>query len=89
MPLPPGATVTWKAPTENTDGSLLTDLAGFHLHYEQDGDDHVITIANPTIDIYVIEMFPSSGEWAVSMSAYNTAGAESALVGPVLTTSAP
>ena len=34
-PLPPlTACVEWQAPTENTDGTPITDLAGFKLYYD-------------------------------------------------------
>lgn len=38
------ATVTWTAPAANTDGSPLTDLAGFKIYYWATGNE-----ANPSV----------------------------------------
>lgn len=39
-------TLRWDAPSENEDGSPLTDLAGFNLYY---GQTSPVTVANSTV----------------------------------------
>jgi hypothetical protein len=42
-------TVSWTPPTENTDGSPLTNLDGFNLFYtDRTGEDFVIRIDDPS-----------------------------------------
>lgn len=49
-------TVSWDAPTTNSDGSTLTDLAGYLLQYGPSPDalTHAIRIPNPGITAYVV-----------------------------------
>ena len=44
------AQLAWNAPTTNTDGSPLTDLAGYHLYYWQGstGVPHIVDVGNTT-----------------------------------------
>ena len=74
------ATVTWTAPVYNTDGSALTDLAGYHLHYGSSLSalTTVIDIANPGATTYTVSSL-ASGTWYFAISAYTTTGLESAL----------
>jgi hypothetical protein len=74
------ATLTWTAPTQNTDGSSLTDLAGFRLYYGT--DPGLLTaqqlLANPLATQFKVTGLPS-GTWYFAVSAYNSGGVESAL----------
>lgn len=74
------ATLSWQPPTENSDGSTLTDLAGYEIRYGQDADDlsEVISLDNPALNIYVVENL-SSGTWYFAVSAVNSAGIASEL----------
>jgi hypothetical protein len=52
LPPPPStgaATLSWQAPTQNTDGTALTDLAGYRIVYgtSQSALNQTITISNP------------------------------------------
>jgi len=78
------ATLSWTAPTENTDGSALTDLAGYIIVYGQTSTalDQSLRIENPSIDTYVFQDLPA-GKYYFSIKAYTQAGAESALSGTV------
>ncbi len=79
------ATVSWTPPTNNTDGSPLTDLAGYKIYYgtAPGSYDEVVDINNPGMTSYVIEnLLP--GDWYFAMTAYNTSGIESSLT-PELT----
>lgn len=74
------ATLTWTAPTTNTDGSALTDLAGYHIHYGNSPGalSTVIDVANAGATSYTISSL-ASGTWYFAVSAYTTSGLESAL----------
>jgi hypothetical protein len=72
------ASVTWVAPTENTDGSALSDLAGFRIYYGTSSSNlsQTVQVTNPTVTTFVVSNL-SSGTWFFGVKAYNTAGAES------------
>ncbi|HKE94047.1 MAG TPA: putative Ig domain-containing protein [Povalibacter sp.] len=72
------ATLSWTAPTQNTDGSSLTDLAGYHIVYGTSSSalTQTIDVTNPSVTTYVIDQL-ASGTWYFAIRAYNTAGAES------------
>lgn len=74
------ATVRWQAPTENTDGSPLTDLAGFRIYYgtSQNSLTRSVQVANPGAASYVIENL-GRGTWYFGVRAYRATGQESAL----------
>jgi hypothetical protein len=67
------AVVSWVAPTANTNGTPLTDLAGFRLHYGTVAQD----IPNPLAVTYTVWNIPH-GTWTFYVTAYNAAGEESA-----------
>lgn len=74
------ATLSWMAPTENTDGTVLTNLAGYRILYGRTTDelDQSITIDNPSISSYVVENL-ASGTWYFAVIAVNSNGVSSAL----------
>jgi hypothetical protein len=72
-------TLTWVAPTDNTNGTPLTDLAGYHIHYgtSQDNMTQVIDLAgSSTTEFEVSGLAP--GTYYFAVSAYTTEGTESA-----------
>ena len=73
------ATVSWLPPTENHDGSLLTDLAGYRIYYGRDQNNlsQVIELDNPGLTRHVVENL-TPARWYFQMTALDTAGAESA-----------
>lgn len=73
------ATLTWTAPTQNTDGSALTDLAGYKIYYGTSPTTMttVVTISNATATTRTISTL-GVGTWHFAMTAFNAAGAESA-----------
>ncbi|HTT01770.1 MAG TPA: fibronectin type III domain-containing protein [Steroidobacteraceae bacterium] len=75
-----GITVSWQAPTENTDGTLLTDLAGFRIYGGADPSNLTVqaSVMNPSIDRYVIESL-SAGIWYFAVTAVDASGNESNL----------
>jgi hypothetical protein len=72
------ATVSWQAPTQNTDGSALSDLAGYRIVYgtNQSSMNQTIQISNPGTTAYVIDGL-TSATWYFAVKAYTTAGSES------------
>lgn len=78
------AKLSWTAPTTNTDGSPLTDLAGFRIYYGllPDAPSKRLEIADPSIRSALIQGL-SSGTWYFSISAYTYGGAESARTRPM------
>jgi hypothetical protein len=74
------ATVSWQAPITNTDGSPLTDLAGYNIHYGTSADDMNQTIALTGVGIqtYVIDGL-TSGTWYFAVQAVASDGDKSAL----------
>jgi len=73
------ATLTWTAPTENTDGTPLTDLAGFRFRYGQtDGGPYTIEsdIDNPDTTTFVVSPL-TPGDWFFVATAHNELGVES------------
>ena len=70
--------LSWTAPTENTDGSVLTDLAGYKLYYGRSAGryDRSIRIDNPTVTSYLIDdLLPAT--YYVAATSFNAAGIES------------
>ncbi|MGA7539601.1 MAG: fibronectin type III domain-containing protein [Steroidobacteraceae bacterium] len=68
-------TLSWSAPTQNSDGSPLTNLAGYTLHYGTASEDYTgsIEITSATTTSYVVSdsNFPA-GTYYFAISAYNT-----------------
>jgi hypothetical protein len=81
------ATLDWTPPLENNDGTVLTNLAGYNVHYGTSPDEltHVDKVANPGLTSYVVENL-STGKWYFAISSYATNGAESSNSGVVSTT---
>jgi hypothetical protein len=72
------ATLSWTAPTENTDGSALSDLAGFRVVYGTSSGalNQTVQIANPGASSQVVDQL-ASGTWYFAVKAYTSGGAES------------
>ena len=72
-------TLSWTAPTRNTDGSTLTDLAGFRVHYGTSSDNYTRSVELPgkSLTTVVIEDL-TPARWFFAVKAYNTSGVESA-----------
>jgi hypothetical protein len=71
------ATLAWLPPTENADGSVLTNLNGYYIYIGQTPDvsQRIIRIKNEGLTRYVVEkLYPST--WYFAMSAYNKFGQE-------------
>jgi hypothetical protein len=72
------ATVSWVPPTQNTDGSALTNLAGYRVVYGTSASalNQEVQLANPGATVHVISNL-NSGTYYFAVKAYNTVGQES------------
>ena len=73
-----GYTVTWVPPTENTDGSPLTDLAGYKLWCLYAENDYGNPAILPATDTEYVKAWAGPGDWKCKMRAFNEAGVDSA-----------
>ena len=73
------ATLSWTPPTRNTDGTTLTNLAGYRISYGTSASSlsQTVTVNNPGISNYVVENL-SAGTWYFAIKAYTSSGSESA-----------
>lgn len=76
------ATLSWTAPTTNTDGSALTDLAGYYVYYgtSPSSMSKVVNLSNAGTTNYTVSNL-ASGSWYFAVAAYTTSGLDSALSG--------
>lgn len=78
-PEPTGeASLSWTPPTQNTDGSALTDLAGYRIHYGLAPGEltQTVLIAYPGWTRYTIESL-TPGTYYFAVRAYTAGGTES------------
>lgn len=73
------AVVSWTPPTQNTDGSALTNLAGYRVLYGQSSSalNQSIEISNASMTSYTVTGL-AVGAWYFAVTARSTSGAESA-----------
>jgi len=81
-PPPPAngtATLSWVAPTTNTNGTPLTDLAGFIINYgtSPKGLTSTINVANASATGYTVQNL-AAGTWYFSVVVYAADGTQSA-----------
>ncbi len=71
-------TLSWSAPTENTNGSALTNLAGYIIYYGTSASAMTQTIDINTVGMltYVVDNL-SAGSWYFQIVAVNSAGEQS------------
>lgn len=72
------ATLSWVAPTQREDGTALTDLAAYRIHYGQSSGDlgQVVELRDPTVTGYTLQGL-GTGTWYFTVSAVDSAGRES------------
>jgi hypothetical protein len=72
------ATLQWVAPTENTNGTALTNLAGYRIYYGTSATamTQTVQITNPDIVTYEVSNL-SPGTWYFSARSYTSANVES------------
>jgi hypothetical protein len=81
-PPPPtsgNATLSWQAPTTDTNGAPLTDLAGYRIYYGTSATDlsDTIQLTSVGLQTYVIQNL-ASGTWYFAIKAVASTGVESA-----------
>jgi hypothetical protein len=79
-PVTATASLSWLAPTSNTNGSTLTDLAGYNIYYgtESSALTQTIQVANPAALSYVITGLAKGTTWYFQVTSYSSVGEESA-----------
>jgi hypothetical protein len=73
-------TLSWDAPTVNTDGSSLSNLKGYKVYYGAKSAVYtsVVDIPNPGLTTYVVQDL-NAGTYYFALAAYNSQGVESGL----------
>jgi Putative Ig domain len=79
-------TLSWQAPTQNSDGSTLVDLKGYKVHYGPASKTYsdTIQVTNPGLTSYVVQNL-AAGKYYFAVTSYNSAGQESTLSSEVST----
>lgn len=67
------ATLSWQIPTERTDGSPLTNLAGFSVYWGLAPGLYTnnIDIDNPSINLFVVEPLDTGNTYYFAVQAYD------------------
>ncbi len=72
------ATLSWTPPTQNTNGTALTNLAGYRISYgTTTAIEQTIQIANPGVTSYTVPNL-APGTYYFAVRAYTSGGTESA-----------
>jgi|SRR5271166_2762039 len=74
------ATLSWQAPSENTDSSVVTSLIGYRVYYGTSPDalTETIDVTGETVTTYVVDGL-SAGTYYFAVAALAANGQESAL----------
>jgi hypothetical protein len=74
------ASLDWTAVTQNMDGTTLTNLGGYNIHYGTSAGNmsQTIRVSNPSLTAYVVTNL-SSGAWYFAVDAYTSGGVEGAM----------
>jgi hypothetical protein len=80
-------TLSWVAPTQNSDGSPLMDLAGYKIYYRKNSGSYIqaVRLDNPSISTFVVEQL-SPATYYFAATALNTSGVESSFSAEVTRT---
>lgn len=72
------ATLSWIAPTSRTDGTTLTNLAGFRIYYGTNASSMTTRadVTNPSLSTYVVEGL-TPGTWYFAATSVDAEGRES------------
>lgn len=73
------ATVSWVAPTQNSDGSPLTNLAGYNIYYGTDSSalTQTIQVTSASALSYVVTGLATGTTWYFAVTSYTASGQES------------
>ena len=80
-------TLSWTPPTQNEDGTMLTDLAGYWIYWGTTPGSYPnsVKIDNPGISSYVVDNL-SAGTYEFVATSFNTAQVQSAYSNPATKT---
>jgi hypothetical protein len=80
------ATLDWLPPTANTDGTTLTNLAGYTVYYGTSPDNlsKSVKVSNAGVASYTVTGL-ASGTWYFAVTSYSADGVESARTSMVTT----
>jgi hypothetical protein len=80
------ATIDWTPPTQNSDGTALTNLAGYTVYYGTSPSSltQSVKVSNPGLTAYTVTNLPT-GTWYFVVTSYSAAGLESSRSGVVST----
>jgi hypothetical protein len=72
------ATLSWTAPTQNTDGTALANLAGYRIRYGTSAGSltNTIVVSNASVTTFVVENL-APATWFFAVTAVNSTGTES------------
>ncbi|HVN42058.1 MAG TPA: putative Ig domain-containing protein [Steroidobacteraceae bacterium] len=77
-PVTGSATLSWQAPTQNTDGTPLTDLAGYVVHYGTSPSNLSQSISLKSASTTTVEIDNlAQGTWYFTLNSVNSNGVES------------
>jgi hypothetical protein len=78
------AVLNWNPPTDNTDGTTITNLGGYRVYYGTSASNlsQVVQVANPGVTSYTVGNL-SSGTWYFAVAAYTADGTVGVLSGIV------
>jgi hypothetical protein len=81
------ATLDWLPPTQNSDGSVLTNLAGYTVYYGTSPSNlsQSVKVTNPGLSAYSVTNL-TSGTWYFAVTSYSADGIESTRTSTVSTT---
>jgi hypothetical protein len=70
--------IAWNAPTKYIDGSTLTDLSGYRIHYgkESKNYENSVDVSNASLTRFVLESLPP-GKYYFALTALSGSGGES------------
>ncbi len=76
-------TLNWTAPTQNEDGTTLTDLDGYKIYWGTTSGSYPnsVTIDNETVTSYVVDNL-APGTYEFVATSFNTSGVESRYSAP-------
>jgi len=79
LPVTRTATLNWTPPTQNMDGSPITNLAGYKVMYGSSPGQYsqALSVPVPTMTSVAIEALEAGRTWYFTVKAVNTSGVES------------
>jgi hypothetical protein len=80
------ATLDWVPPTQNSDGTTLTNLAGYYVYSGTSPDNltESVKVTNPGLSAFTVSNL-TSGTWYFAVSSYSSSGVESTRTGVIST----